>query len=544
MGSQQQTPILLVTPDFAGPTRGGGIGTAFYYLAAFLRDEGYDVHVLYCLPDWTDGDASLEEWKKTLKEQGLTLHCLSKRSAERAQLQTSWHVKTAWDVADLADSLHRKHRFAAIHMPEWGGFGYFIVRAKREQNAFADTELIVQTHSPTSWHRHYNQEPMNSLALVQIDLMERYAVEQADILISPSHYMLDWLQTAGWQLAETRQVIPNLYKSQQQSDRLAGHDIAEIVFFGRLEIRKGVNLFLDSAVNINHNRYKITFIGKDSEIKGKKSSDYIVKQAKLLGLTVDIVTDYDQQQAVAYLKQPGRLTVIASLQENLPYVAYECLAEAIPCLISDAGGMAELVAEESRDILFAPEVAALTQRLNQTVKQKTRLGKLSFLQDNIRTAWRELHASLAAPSQGTSPAEIDISALYASSPVSWGRRADSLKQTLYADALLAGLIEERYAFVDQMHSQSVFSEREHQDDLRQYAHWVHVEIDWMQDAIKKYEENIDDMNKYISSLEKENNALLKKNHELDEQLEAVLNSTIWRLSKPLRALFAAFRKRS
>ncbi len=521
MGSKQSSSILLVTPDFAGPTRGGGIGTAFYYLACFLRDEGYDVHVLYCLPDWTDDGSSLDEWKETLKKQNITLHSLPERTRDIAQLSTCWHAKTAMEVAELAYRLHQKYGFTAIHMPEWGGFGYFIIKGKREQKAFAGAELIVQTHSPTSWHRRYNHEAMDSLALVQIDAMERYSVAQADQLISPSRYMLDWLQQEGWKLAETRQVIPNLYKPEQQAGALTGQEINEIVLFGRLEIRKGVDLFLDSVANINHNKYKITLLGKDAEIKGELSSDHIKQRAEDMGLKVTIVTGHNQQQALDYVKQPGRLTVIASLQENLPYVAYECLAEGVPCLLSDAGGTAELVAEESRDILFTPEVEVLAQKINQTVKQMTQTGQLAFSQDDVQASWRALHDASPTLKKQASPAAIDLKALYEGSPLSWKNRAELLQQTSFAEELLAGLLEERHYMIDAMHAVPWFTQHDRQDDVRVYG-------EWLKDAV---EEN----NKKIIILEKKNETLREEQLSTSEYIDALTHSTSWRITAPLRA---------
>src|SRR5271170_5588260 len=42
--------ICIVTPDIVGPMKNGGIGTACYWLARFLAQNGYRVTALYSGP--------------------------------------------------------------------------------------------------------------------------------------------------------------------------------------------------------------------------------------------------------------------------------------------------------------------------------------------------------------------------------------------------------------------------------------------------------------------------------------------------------------
>ena len=86
-------------------------------------------------------------------------------------------------------------------------------------------------------------------ATLEVGAFERRAVELADVVISPSEYMLAYLAQRGWILPRQRYVIPNLVQSEMPSSASsavysAQIAIAEFVFFGRIEERKGIRLFL------------------------------------------------------------------------------------------------------------------------------------------------------------------------------------------------------------------------------------------------------------------------------------------------------------
>ena len=80
--------------------------------------------------------------------------------------------------------------------------------------------------------------------------MERVSVSAADIVVSPSQYLLNWMQQNGWELPEQTYVAPYVLPKTVLSEDAAPHqkrkEIHEIVFFGRLEIRKGLKLFCDA----------------------------------------------------------------------------------------------------------------------------------------------------------------------------------------------------------------------------------------------------------------------------------------------------------
>ncbi len=146
-----------------------------------------------------------------------------------------------------------QQRFAVVHYPAWRLLGFWAVNAKQQGLAFADTLLVCHVHGQTMWHLTHSSEFLNSLSEIEIDYLERRSVERADLIFSPSRYMIDYMTERGWDVPKLRFVAPNLLpvgqgktlETAQMVGELRRAPVSEIVFFGRIETRKGIDLFLE-----------------------------------------------------------------------------------------------------------------------------------------------------------------------------------------------------------------------------------------------------------------------------------------------------------
>jgi glycosyltransferase involved in cell wall biosynthesis len=284
--------------------------------------------------------------------------------------------------------------FDIVHYPEYLGVGFFIASAKRAGIHFSKTVLVAQSHGPMLWATLGNMQwPTNA----QMDYMERKSIEWSDYLISPSSYMIEWLDTYRWARPQTV-VLQNLpptpdllamfnhlpdspVHQTRPLNYLATSHLSEVVFFGRLEYRKGVGIFCNSILslirsgNINGSSLKITFMGKkrvenveDWAIRARRKA-----QQHDIKLHISFIDTFGSVQAVNYLaERPGRLAVIPSLVENSPYVVAECISNRIPFLVSDVGGVRELIHEDDTGVLFDPNADALVAALEDAIQNGVR----------------------------------------------------------------------------------------------------------------------------------------------------------------------------
>src|SRR5260370_7724191 len=125
-------------------------------------------------------------------------------------------------------------------------------------------------------------------------------------------------------------------------------EINELVFFGRLEVRKGLVLFCEALDQLkretNLKRARVTFLGKVDKVEGRDAAEYVRDRAKDWPWQLQLISDRDQAGAMNYLQSGPHLAVIPSLVDNLPNTVLECLGAAVPFLARNAGGSPELIA--------------------------------------------------------------------------------------------------------------------------------------------------------------------------------------------------------
>lgn len=345
--------ICLLTLDLAGPVRNGGIGTAFGALADELLAQGHDVTLLY--PAAYTETAPLAAWTLRLAARGLQLETLHAEGDEArlSLLAAQWLMGRDFDV---------------VHYHEWRGIGFFAAQARRAGLGLQRTALVCQLHSPTAWHRRNSDDFAAGTEATALSFMEQRSAELADLVFSPSQYMLDWAQANGWALPAEQAVLPNLLPRGFPEVTPVARPVTEPVFFGRLEERKGLALFCAAITRLaraGRAPERVAFLGKVGEAGGTDALTFIARAAASWDFPWEVRNDLDVEGARRFLAQPGRLAVIASISENSPYTVLECLSAGTPFLAADVGGIAELVAPEDRAAaLFPRDAASLADRLS------------------------------------------------------------------------------------------------------------------------------------------------------------------------------------
>ena len=234
--------------------------------------------------------------------------------------------------------------------------------------------------------------------------MERRSVELADTFISVSAHLAEWMREAGYALPARSFVWPNAFPPPDPAPAAAaaraardGAPLAEMVFFGRLEPRKGLLLFIDAVdrlVRRGQAPPRVTFLGgRSPRIDGP---ELIRRAARPWPVDVRTITDAGAAEAVAYLARPGRLAVIPSLQENCSMAVLECLQAGIPFVAAATGGTPELIDPGDHDrALVAPDHIALGDRLAALAAAPLRAVRPRRGFDRVLDVWRRWHAQAA-----------------------------------------------------------------------------------------------------------------------------------------------------
>ncbi len=360
--------VGLVVTELLGLVKTGGIATATTHMAIVLSRAGYEVDCYYC--GWAE--AMDPEWAPLYRDAGVRIHWLDRQHAVSPATQA--------DSYRLYEQL-RGEELDTIVFQDWQGLAYFSALARSAGLAFARTRLVHIVHGPVDWLDEANRSLEVDAATQTTAFMERRSAELADTVVGPSRYLVDWMAAQGWQLPDDRRFIPyftaghlvDLDPEPSPTRRPGGQPLDDIVFFGRLEERKGVRIFVDALNRIGGDRLAgltITFLGRDAmfshdDVRALFTAD--VASAA----TIRFLSDLDQRQARAHLAGPGVLAVMPSILDNSPNVVYECIEDQIPFLVSTGGGSGELVAESDRSwALFEPTGSALAEALGRVVDRR------------------------------------------------------------------------------------------------------------------------------------------------------------------------------
>jgi O-antigen biosynthesis protein len=381
--------IAIVTVELEGPTRNGGIGTACRELASALREIGHQVTVFFAGPfHHHDG----KFWRGALALDGIEFTALASRGIEDYNDQR--HA-----ISGEACRWLQSRDFDLVHFHDWLGFGLEAVQMKRAGTAFASTLLCTTLHGPTHWVDLGNEVSAPSPQRQAISLAERRAVEGSDVVFSPSRFLLDEVIGRGWELPRTHLVRQNILGQGAPSppEAVRSRRITELVFFGRLEKLKGLDVFCD-AVDLLHAEagdVRLSFLGRPNTIDGEDAVPYLERRARRWHPPWRILSEMPRERALSFLKVPGRCAIMPSRVENSPYAVLECIGRGIPFLASSVGGTPELIRSDWHEaVLFRNSPEALCRALKRILAEgaTTVLPAVPF--EETRRQWLAWHASV------------------------------------------------------------------------------------------------------------------------------------------------------
>ncbi len=379
--------ICIATCDIVGPIRNGGIGTAYYNLALALARAGHRVTVLYALGQFCE-HRTIGHWRRKYRELGIEFVPLPRQNVQGHSAIAMSYGMSCW--------LESRH-FDIVHCHEWRGLAFYTALAKGQGLCLPRGVLCVGAHSPTLWHL----EGMNELAdaeALEVDFMERESVARADVLWSPSQHMVGWMRREGWRLPRRVVVKPYILLDVVSTSGAPAPPSPELVFFGRLETRKGLDLFCDALDRLESRRItpsRVTFLGKPSSVGDVPSAEYLARRAERWRFPWQVEGDRDRDGAMAYLRVPGRVAVLPSRIDNLPYTVLECLGSRIPFVAAATGGIGEAIAPGDRDrVLFRCQGDALADRLASVIRDGLRPARPMLEARRVTERWLTWHHAI------------------------------------------------------------------------------------------------------------------------------------------------------
>ncbi|MCT4565405.1 MAG: glycosyltransferase family 4 protein [Maledivibacter sp.] len=379
--------VCIVSPEIIGPHKNGGIGTQTYYLAQVLGESDYKTTVLFTGVCENKNASYWYEYFRKLNIEYVQIDNLKKNNL--SIYGENWFE----DRSKLVYSFLKKRNFDYIHFQDWEANGFHTIQAKYRSNEFDNTLITVTMHSSMEWVKQaMNWVDGGPVIDPKLEWCERYCCKYCDLLISPSQYMFKWAIENGWELAENKKVISNCFEKLIKITSNENRDLKHLIFFGRLETRKGLELLCDAILEVIQDHPKsikrVSFVGKNGVVNDVSGDRYISNKFRGKGLNYNIYSDFDSFQALEYLKQQNGVIIMPSLMENYPYTVVESIENDMLFIASNVGGIPELVDE---NVLFEVNVKSLVDKILHLEEIFNRKINHKYSKVIAREGWLAIH---------------------------------------------------------------------------------------------------------------------------------------------------------
>ena len=307
----------------------GGISTHVYHLSRALVEKGTSVRVITCDFPNAPAEEIIDGVPVSRVDSG--------RVPESNFLLWIYHLNS--QMISKTTELFETERFDLIHAHDW-----VVGRAAVELKNRLGLPLISTIHATEigrggSLDGEYRRKVRD---------IERLLVEQSDGIICCSNYMLDHIQYVLGAVKTKIRVIPNGVEASRfnngRQPQLIPTGVSEdrktILYVGRIVREKGIFTLLDAFEKLRKQGKDVSLVlVGEGPLKEDLAKEVLRRK---LNDRVKLAGFVDEKKLVS-LYNSSDAFVLPSHYEPFGMVALEAMASRIPVVVSDVGGLSEIV---------------------------------------------------------------------------------------------------------------------------------------------------------------------------------------------------------
>ncbi|TMI37485.1 glycosyltransferase family 4 protein [Candidatus Bathyarchaeota archaeon] len=319
---------MMLTWEFP-PRIIGGISTHVYHLSRALVEKGTSVRVITCDFPNAPAEEIIDGVPVSRVDSG--------RVPESNFLLWIYHLNS--QMISKTTELFETERFDLIHAHDW-----VVGRAAVELKNRLGLPLISTIHATEigrggSLDGEYRRKVRD---------IERLLVEQSDGIICCSNYMLDHIQYVLGAVKTKIRVIPNGVEASRfnngRQPQLIPTGVSEdrktILYVGRIVREKGIFTLLDAFEKLRKQGKDVSLVlVGEGPLKEDLAKEVLRRK---LNDRVKLAGFVDEKKLVS-LYNSSDAFVLPSHYEPFGMVALEAMASRVPVVVSDVGGLSEIV---------------------------------------------------------------------------------------------------------------------------------------------------------------------------------------------------------
>ena len=345
----------------------GGLARHVRKLAENLAFQGLDVHVLA---------RGREEDPTEAEVGGVLVHRVREPERPRDLGEfVAWIEHMNSDMLAAGVEVGDRWDFDVVHGHDWLVASAGDHLAKRFRAPLVTTIHATEYGRHQGWVEHHPQSYIHGV--------ERWMANRAERLITCSAYMREHVADI-YGLEERRiSVIPNGIDPSELVPvddldslraRFAAPDERLVLLVGRLVYEKGFQLALEALPRLIERLGNVRFL-----VAGSGTAEQeLHEQASKLGLDGHgTFLGWIGDDVLHSLYRIADLTVVPSIYEPFGLVALEAMASGCPCLVSDTGGLREVVPHDDVGLRFRSRdpdsLGEMAERLLTDVELRERM---------------------------------------------------------------------------------------------------------------------------------------------------------------------------
>ncbi len=267
------------------------------------------------------------------------------------------------------------HRLSMGRMPGFSDFSAtrYIARCARDWDvdimhghgakggAYVRLAKSVRTstkrfYTPHGGSLHYSRtSPVGAVFLA----LERYLMSRSDGIIFESKYARTIFETRIGALTCASKIIHNGILKSEFSPIQQADNPKDFVFVGELRDLKGVAILLEAMRFLHDSGTRVTA----SIIGAGPDREKFIQLAKDLKIEAEVSFPGAMPARKAF--SLGRILIVPSLHESLPYIILEAGAAAIPVIATNVGGIPEIFGPLKANLVEAGNAAKLAAQMKR-----------------------------------------------------------------------------------------------------------------------------------------------------------------------------------
>ncbi|MDQ0917614.1 glycosyltransferase family 4 protein [Paenibacillus sp. V4I5] len=369
--------ICLVSRELY-PFQKAGIGVYIYNLTKSFNMNGHNVYII------TSKENEMEHIRRLDNNTNVTV--IGVDLGEEALLFEDFNYAYSYGVYNKLKQLVNHYEIDLIEFADFFGEAFFSILYKKVRGEFAHIPFVVKLHTPTYECNLANQieEPETNLTL-----QEDYTIINVDYVCAISYFMKDTianrLQRSDIHVIYNMIDNPDINSSEINVKQILHKNY--VLYVGRLEERKGIDLFVKAAIKyLENHKNDIYFVVIGQDVLNLRSNK-MVKDELIELIPKDLHDNFVWkmpmlQEDLFHYYRHAYVSVFPSRFEGFGNVCVEAMTMGSPVIVSNNTAMMEIIdVDDNYGISFSNDdyfdlYIKLTELLNDE-QQRNHLSSLS-----------------------------------------------------------------------------------------------------------------------------------------------------------------------